>query len=86
MARIAKNLSLDPEVVARAERYARRHRTSLSALVGDFLERLGREDPEERPRHRSPKVERLIGIGLGEDPAADPEEVYRRHLEQKYLG
>jgi hypothetical protein len=35
-----KNLLLDPDAVARGERYSRRHGISLSRLVGDFLRSL----------------------------------------------
>ena len=35
-----KNLLLDPDAVARGERYSRLHGTNLSRLVGDFLHAL----------------------------------------------
>ncbi len=35
-----KNLSLDPDAVARAERYSHRHGISVSQLVDDFLRSL----------------------------------------------
>ena len=59
-----KNLSLEPDVVARGERYSQAHGISLSRLVGDFLSALPVEDdPARLPR--SPAVRRLRGIAAG---------------------
>ncbi|HEU4990672.1 MAG TPA: DUF6364 family protein [Gemmatimonadaceae bacterium] len=83
MARVKKepkNLSLDPDAVARGERYSRRHGTNLSRLVDDFLRSLPL-DGEEEPL--SPVVRRLRGAAAGgkADRAA-----YREHLYRKYRG
>jgi hypothetical protein len=53
-----KNLLLDPDAVARGERFSRRHGTNLSRLVGDFLRSLPLGD--ERP-DLVPAVKRLLG-------------------------
>ena len=54
-----KNLLLDPDAVARGERYSRCHVTSLSRLVSDFLRslRLGVDESAFRAArvHRSPR-------------------------------
>lgn len=87
MPKVSKNLSLDREVVARAERYAELHRTSISRLVGDYLEWLTRGGESEGEREFSPKVGRLVGIARreGEAPPEDPVAEYHRYLERKYL-
>jgi hypothetical protein len=75
-----KNLSLEPDAVARGERYSQMHGTNLSRLVSDFLRSLplgGSGEPV------SPAVRRLRGIAATgeEDPSA-----YREHLRRKYGG
>ena len=74
----AKNLLLDPEAVARGERYSRRHGTSLSRLVSDFLRTLP-DDVSEQPV--SPIVRRLSGIAAG---GKTDVEAYKEHLYRKY--
>ena len=73
-----KNLLLDPDAVARGERYSRLHGTSLSRLVGDFLRALplGAEQST-----LTPAVRRLWGVAAGK--VADREE-HRQHLSRKY--
>ncbi|MGD2152737.1 MAG: DUF6364 family protein [Gemmatimonadales bacterium] len=75
MSRTKLTLSVDEEVVRRAKRFSRRHDTSLSRLVTDFLSRL-----VEGEGRRTPVVSRLRGIL---SPRADAQ-AYRRHLERKY--
>jgi hypothetical protein len=76
MARIVKNLSLDPEAVQRGEKYSKRHSTSISQLVSDYLSGL----PGEGDRHKlAPAVKRLLGIARGGNDAA-----YKKYLENKY--
>src|SRR3954464_10179900 len=53
-----KNLLLDPDAVARGERYSRRHGTNLSRLVGDFLRSLPLGAEESA---LTPAVRRLWG-------------------------
>jgi hypothetical protein len=73
-----KNLLLDPEAVARGERYSRRHGTTLSRLVGDFLRALPLgADPSEL----APSVKRLWGVARGDSRGR---ELYRQHLSRKY--
>jgi hypothetical protein len=73
-----KNLLLDPDAVARGERYSQRHGTSLSRLVGDFLRALPLAMNGES---LTPAVRRLWGVARGSD--AD-RETYRAHLVRKY--
>lgn len=74
-----KNLSLDPAVVARAERYAARHGTTLSGLVGAYLAAL----PLEPPRaFASPAVRRLYGVAAG--GTAEDRAARRAHVATKY--
>ena len=73
-----KNLLLDPDAVARGERYSQRHGTNLSRLVGDFLRALPLAANDES---LTPAVRRLWGIARGSD--ADREK-YRDHLGRKY--
>jgi hypothetical protein len=74
-----KNLFLDPTIVARAERYAQQHGTTLSGLVGAYLAAL----PDEPPAAVvSPAVRRLYGLAAG-SPAAG-RAAHRAHLATKY--
>ena len=75
-----KNLLLDPDAVARGERFSRRHGTNLSRLVGDFLRALPLGAEESA---LSPAVKRLWGITKGNDVSR---EEYRQHLSKKYGG
>jgi hypothetical protein len=52
-------LSIDEKVLERARRYSRRHRTSISQLVSNYLAQLS-DAPEDLPL--SPAVRRLAGI------------------------
>jgi hypothetical protein len=72
------NITLDHETAERARRYTKRHNTSISRLVGEFLSQL----PEaERTEHElTPTVKRLRGIARG----GPDREKYRRHLREKY--
>lgn len=76
MARIVKNLTLDPEAVRKGERYSRKNGTSISQIVSDFLLRL--PDGVETPL--SPAVARLLGIASGKGD----ERQYHNYLEKKY--
>jgi hypothetical protein len=75
MSRRKLTLSVDEEVVRKAKRFSRRHDTSISKLVTDFLARL--VDSEGK---RTPVVSRLRGIL----PPSTDTEAYRRHLERKH--
>ncbi len=76
MAKIIKNLSLDPEAVKRGEQFSRKKGTSVSQIVSDFLSRL----PDDTDSVLSPAVGRLVGIGRGKSDERD----YHRYLEKKY--
>jgi hypothetical protein len=73
------NITVDAAVVERARRYTRRHNTSISGLVSEFLAQLpdgrGTEDED-----LSPTVRRLLGMAVGGPDRED----YRRHLVEKY--
>lgn len=77
MARVTKNLSLDPKAVERGERYSELHSTSLSQLVSDFLLRLPVD--EEEP-DLPPVVRRLLGVAKGGPDEND----YHEYLFEKY--
>jgi len=79
-ARRPKNLLLDPDAVARGERYSRRHGTNLSRLVSDFLRSLPLGADESA---MTPAVRRLWGIARGRDAGR---EAHRQHLTRKYGG
>jgi hypothetical protein len=73
-----KNLSLDPEAVARGERYSRMHGTNLSQLVSNFLASLP-TGGEEAEQGLSPAVRRLLGA-VRQGSAQD----YHDYLRDKY--
>ena len=88
MPKTAKNLYLDPEVIARAEEYGRRHGTSVSTLVSEYLDALTRR--LDQARH-GPLVQRLLGAGVPRVQRTSKRsqrkpgiEDYRRHLDKKY--
>jgi len=78
MARKKLTLSVDEQVIEGARRYSRRHKTSISQLVSNYLAQL---DATEGEHEYSPTVRRLIGV-LPSDTGV---EQYHRHLETKYL-
>ena len=78
-----KNLTLDPEAVARGEHYGARHGASLSQLVSSFLYALPRDDGPASVRELSPSVRRLYGVAA---KATADRETYREHLAEKYGG
>jgi hypothetical protein len=72
------NITVDPVVIERARRYTKRHNTSISRLVTEYLAQLPGEDAFEETL--TPTVRRLLGVAKG---AGDRED-YRRHLAEKY--
>ena len=78
MSRKKLTLSVDAQVIERARRYSRRHNTSISRLVSNYLDQLDADEGEEA---YSPTVRQLIGIL----PSDTTVERYHRHLEEKYL-
>ncbi len=73
------NITVDAAVVERARRYSRRHNTSISGLVGEFLSHLPDADVSGAA-DLSPTVRRLLGVAAGGPDRED----YRRHLLEKY--
>lgn len=76
----AKNLLLDAEAIARGERYSDLHGTTLSRLVGDFLQSLPLEGAR---RPLAPAVARLRGTAKG---GKTDLRAHRAHLYRKYSG
>lgn len=73
-------LRVDDDVVRRAKRYAKDHGTSLSRMVEDYFDALGRTTPGAAARI-SPRVRRLLGAL----ERADIDELdYRNHLVAKH--
>ena len=70
-------LSVDERIIERAHRYSRRHNTSISQLVSNYLARLAEDEPREP---YSPTVRRLIGI-LPPDASVA---AYRDYIEEKH--
>lgn len=81
-----KNLTLDPEAVARGEAYGRRHGTNVSQIVNALLKAL---PPVQRIGSNevmmlaelSPLTRRLYGIAAGSTMGRND---YRAHLLKKY--
>ncbi len=77
-----KNLSLEPSAIARGERYARLHGTSLSSLVSDYLAALPLGSPGAI---QSPAVRRLYGSAAAKRGRREPGRAeYRDHLARKH--
>jgi hypothetical protein len=72
-------LSIDPSVVVRAKRYAKRSGMSISQMVEAYLDTVTRTASEKAPE--TPVLNSLRGMLKGADPDA-----YRKHLVKKYLG
>lgn len=81
MGKVPKNLSLEPEAIARGERYGRLHGKNLSQLVNDFLRALPLNSPPAQ--ELSPLVRRLRGIAAGGKTGRAE---YRIHLLRKHGG
>lgn len=75
MARKKLTLSVDEAAIRRARRFSRRHGTSISSLVTDFLASLGEQEGSD-----GRIVSRLRGILPANIDRAD----YRKHLDRKY--
>lgn len=79
MARRKLTLTVDEEVIARAHRYGAAHGTSVSRLVGEYLESLTDPDAIDGASY-GPTVRRLFGIL----PRTVTLEDHREHLDEKY--
>ena len=75
MARKKLTLSVDEEAIRRARWFSRKHDTSISHLVSEFLRSLGGPNVPD-----TPIVSRLVGILPPETRLED----YHRHLVEKY--
>ena len=73
-------LLLDDDAVAFGKEFARRHRTSLSHVVEEYLAHLARA--EQGGDALPPRTARLRGLLKG---TAIDEADYRRYLEEKHL-
>lgn len=80
MPKVRKNLLLDEEAAVRGERYSRRHQTTLSRLVSDFLAGLPDGEPEA---DLTPAVRRLLGVAANHGTSAGQED-YHAHLYRKH--
>jgi hypothetical protein len=72
-------LSIDPSVVVRAKRYAKRSGMSVSQMVEAYLDTVTRTAAGET--RETPVLNSLRGILKDADPDA-----YRKHLVKKHLG
>jgi hypothetical protein len=73
-------LRMDRELVRRAKSYARKSGKSVSAIVADFFELLGKDETSGRTR-LTPTVRSLLGVMQGETLSKND---YRKHLERKH--
>lgn len=78
LTRKPKNLSLEPDAIARGERYSQLHGTNLSRLVSDFLRALPLGKPTQA---LSPAVQRLRGVVAR---SKVDRATYHEHLHAKY--
>jgi len=73
-------LSIDPAVISRAKRYAKRHGTSVSQMVETYLVSVSApQEPSELP----PILRSLRGI-LKHADSKDYRKDYRKYLSEKY--
>lgn len=79
MASTKLTLLIDKSAAARAKRYSKRHRTSLSRLVAQMFAGLP-DDGEGGDVGLTPAVRRLVGVL----PKTASIEEHRRHLRQKH--
>ena len=84
MRKVTKNLTLDADAVSRAERFARRQGTSVSAVVNRLLSTLPADEREDDwPAELPPAVKRLIGVGGRDEAGVD---AYHDHLITKHVS
>jgi len=67
------------ELISNAKRYARRHDTTLTRLIGNYLRRIQAEEPDLGDARL---VRELTGIIAPDLTVAD----YRQHIEEKYAA
>ena len=76
-------LNIDERVIESGKDYARRHKTSLSRLVSEYLRSL-----IQRPGKRDPVIAKLheeLIANLPRGRQLDASELRRRHVVSKYL-
>lgn len=73
-------LSVNPDVIAKAKRFARKNRTSVSALVESHLARLS-ADSKIDVRKEAPITTSLIGLIRNKNLDRT---AYHKYLEKKY--
>jgi hypothetical protein len=71
-------LSVNPEIVSRAKRYAKRRGVSVSAMVEAYLAAVS-ETPDQSPKNSLPVLRSVRGILKKTDL-----EAYKKHLAAKY--
>jgi hypothetical protein len=76
MAPTKLTLLIEKSAAARAKRYSKRHRTSVSRLVSHMFAGL----PDDGDVELTPGVRRLVGVL----PKTASIEEHRRHLRRKY--
>lgn len=85
MAKRKLTLTVDEAVVARAHADSAAHRTSVSRLVTDYLDALGRAAPPGEQAY-TPTVRRLLGVLPDPTGGGDYRDAYHRHLDAKYAA
>lgn len=87
MATTKLTLSMEPEVVYRAKKYAKKRHISLSKLIQDFLEKsIENENPKEDVKANIPMdIQSLVGILKGPDISKKKlSEMKTEYLIEKY--
>lgn len=84
MATTKLTLSMEPEVVYRAKKYAKNRNISLSRLIQDYLDKLSKHSPEA-DNLINPDILELTGILKGKIPDdIDLKEEKYQYLKQKH--
>lgn len=73
-------LNIDKEVIKKAKIYAKNNHVSLSELVENYLDYLGKKSEK---RNVNPLVESLTGVIPNEEH--DDKQEYKTYLYKKYL-
>jgi hypothetical protein len=77
-------LSVDPEVVARAKKYAKLNHTSVSELVETFLSVVTKPEKKARQKQKAPTPLLDSLRGIVKDDGLDYREEYHKYLAEKY--
>ncbi|MBV6510942.1 MAG: hypothetical protein FMNOHCHN_00420 [Ignavibacteriaceae bacterium] len=76
-------LSINKRTIEKAKRYAKKKNQSLSSIIEDYLNVITDKETV-KDLEISPNVLELLGIIKSDEPAS-AKELYRKHLEEKYL-